>query len=195
MSRLLTLLPAAALTAAALTATSSPAQAAVTLDCSTGPVTITSSTEDYVLTGACSNVTVTASNVTVALAGAARLDISGANVDVTSTGPIDTGLADRRRLDECLLPPPAPQRSAPATWRYKIDALDSVKMIGSNNSVKATSGTTVKVKGANNRLVYTKLENLVIKGANNKATVKKGATKVSVKGPNNVVRVHKRLRP
>ena len=64
MSRLLTLLPAAALTAAALTCAPSPAQAAVIIDCSAGPVTITSSTEAYVLTGACSTVTVAASNVT-----------------------------------------------------------------------------------------------------------------------------------
>ena len=98
MPRLLALLPAAALTAAALTIAPSPAHAAVTIDCSTGPVTITGSTEAYVLTGACSTVTVAASNVTVALAGAARMDISGATV----SGGLDRAdrqpARDRRRL-------------------------------------------------------------------------------------------------
>ncbi len=51
------------------------------------------------------------------------------------------------------------------------------------------------MKGANNSLIYSKLANLVIKGANNHAKVRKGATKVTVHGANNVVRVHKRLRP
>ena len=115
MSRLLTLLPAAALTAAALTSAPAPAHAVVTIDCSAGPVTITGSTEAYVLTGACSTVTVAASNVTVALAGAARMDISGANV-ARGLDRADRQRARDRRRREGVAPPPGPRRSARATW-------------------------------------------------------------------------------
>jgi Protein of unknown function (DUF3060) len=67
-----------------------------------------------------------------------------------------------------------------------------VRLVGSNNDVLVDDGTKLRVRGSNNLVRYDTLERLVIKGANNTATVRKGRTTVSVKGPNNSVRVHKR---
>jgi hypothetical protein len=171
-------------------ATPSPAAAAVVLDCSAGPVAITDSTEDYVLTGVCGTVTIAASNVTVSLSGATRLDISGANVDVVSSGPVDViSLSDA--VSSVRAPQARLAKIVSSNVTLRVDRLDSLKVTGANNTVTATKGTKAKVKGANNQLTYTKLRKLVIKGANNHAKVRKGRTSVTVRGPNNVVHVHR----
>lgn len=190
MPRFASLLSSAAL-ALGVTAIPSTAHAVVTVDCSTGPVAITDSTEDYVLTGDCGEVDVDASNVTIKLAGATRMSISGANVTVTSTGPIET-----LTLTEAVSQVTAP-RATTATVRssnvtLRIAALDAVVLKGANNTVRADQGDSAKVRGSNNRLTYNRLAELKIRGANNKAVVRKGRTSVAVHGPNNVVRVHRR---
>lgn len=49
------------------------------------------------------------------------------------------------------------------------------------------------MRGANNSVRYATLAKLKVIGANNLAKVTKGSTKVTVKGPNNVIRVKKRV--
>ena len=48
------------------------------------------------------------------------------------------------------------------------------------------------VRGANNTVRLVKLPSLKIVGPNNRVAVTKGSTKVSVRGANNVVRVHRK---
>lgn len=183
----------AALTGLTFTVTPTAAQATTTIDCSAGPVVITSSTEDYVLTGVCSDVTVDASNVTVGLPGAARLTISGANVDVASTGPLGA-LTLTDAVSEVTAPRAGSAKVLSSNVTLRIATIGSLQVTGANNIVKATRGDTAKVRGSNNRLTYTRLKRLVIRGANNRARVRQGRTAVTVRGANNVVRVHKRSR-
>lgn len=173
--------------------TPTAAQAEVIIDCSTGPVSITGSTEDYVLTGRCSDVTVNASNVALTLSNASRLHITGANVTVASSGPIDA-LTLTDAVSEVTAPRAGTARVLSSNVRLTIGTLGSLQIRGSNNVVRAQKGTVAKVRGSNNRLTYTRLKKLVVNGANNRAKVREGRTTVTVRGANNVVRVHKRTR-
>ena len=55
-----------------------------------------------------------------------------------------------------------------------------------------TRGTTATLAVKNTSAKFEKLKTLKVIGANNTVTVRKGATKLSVRGVNNRVRVHRR---
>ncbi|QIG43404.1 DUF3060 domain-containing protein [Nocardioides anomalus] len=128
----------------------SPAHAEVTLDCAGGPVAITSSTESYVLTGACSTVRISASNVDVTLPGASRVEITGANVTVVSAGSLD--VVTVREANNTVRAPrggAATIKGANNTLRY--DKLERLVIRGANNRATVRQGKTkVSVSGANN---------------------------------------------
>lgn len=169
-----TVATAAALLAGSLLAVAPPAQAAVAVQCNGSPVVLEESTETYVLSGECTTVTVTGSNVNATMPAAAKLVVKGSNVKVTSG-----------RLGKVTV--------KASNVRVKVEGkAGPARVVGSNNLVKAVKGKRIKIVGSNNEARYTRLASLKIKGANNLAVVKKGKTKVKVRGANNRVRVNRR---
>ncbi|WP_418060045.1 DUF3060 domain-containing protein [Pimelobacter simplex] len=149
-TRALATLAPAALVAGLTLGVPTPARAAVAVDCSTGPVTLTESTEVYTLGGACRDVRVTGSNVTVSLASATSLTITGSNTRVVASGALGPVLV-KAANSAVTARTGTTVKIKGANNKVVFRKLRKVVVRGANNVVRVKAGkTSVKVRGANN---------------------------------------------
>lgn len=144
-------LAALALTAASVVAVPSAADAATTLDCSTGPVTVRGTGESYTLSGECSTVTIKGSNLRVTLTSADRVVMrsSTSRLSATDAGKLTIVGASNRvalgRADSLTI--------RGASNRASVGRVPKVAIRGASNKVVVDRGRTkVRVVGAGNQV-------------------------------------------
>ena len=115
-----------------------PAGAAVAVDCSTGPVVLSGTSETYELTGACSEVVVKGSGLTVSLPSATKLTVKASSTRITVAEDLGT----------------AKLRGAGLT--LTASSGKSVTLIGSSGKLKLTTLEVLRIKGAGNKATVKK---------------------------------------
>ena len=171
--------------AVVLTATTSPAAAAmpplptgglIEVDCSQGPVDLWETTGQYVLKGRCSTVIVRSAGISIYLeyADAVEMRADGISVHADDLGRLVVDGSNIR-----------------ADVSGRVGRL-RVTSLGAVNRVRIGSGRLAKIAGSSNKVRYTRLGRLVVRGQQNRVVVAKGSTRVSVGGTRNVVRAHRR---
>jgi len=168
-----------------------PASAATTVDCAAGPVVLGGVDQQFVLVGACGDVTVTGTGHTVTLESAATLVVQASSTSITASGAL--GRVDLTGSGLALSAPEAGRVAlGGSNGTLRVDRAKTYVVQGSGTSVKGTSARSLRLTGSSGRIALRTLKVLRITGAGNKAVVEAGRTKVSVSGAGNVVRVNRR---
>ena len=134
---------------------------------------------------------------------------SGANTEVTASGhvgDVEVAAGNRRvtapSADDVTLSagtaaavfsgPVGRVELLEGNTSVRAEVADRVLVTTANASFKADRAAVVTVRGANDAVRLVRLPRLKVVGPNNLAVVKKGSTKVTVRGANNRIRVNKR---
>ena len=192
------------------TGPSAPADAglAVPVDCSGGPVEISTDDLTYDLDGTCGVVRVLADDVTVRMPTATRVVVRGHRNTVVSKSigvlvvrgrhhevrPVSVrhlrvaspgtaveveGLVETARLG---------RRGATVT----ADRVFTLRAPGNGNTLRAGSGYDASIGGNANTVRFRRLESLVVTGDDNAVRVRRGATAVRNEGRGNRISVARR---
>lgn len=191
-----------------LASTTAEATVAVPVNCSSGPVEITTDDLTYDLDGNCGLVRVLADDVTVRMPTATRLVVRGQRNTVVAK-PVTTLVVRGRGHD---VRPVSVRTLRVASLRSEVsvdglaetvrlggrgatvtaDRVLTLRAPGSHNTLRTGRGYDATIAGDANTVRYRQLDDLAVTGARNVVRVRRGATSVDERGGSNRVSVARR---